>query len=363
MQSAKWTRALAGVLLAGALLLGGCSSNAAATVNGTKITEKDLDMRLALLSFPQGGDTSTYRDQVLDDMINETLLLQETSKRGIKADPTQLKTYMDQIDERLLYPFLPADVQNQVAQGQPLQLTDAQRADAEKQKADALKKSNLTVKDFQDYITRQLTIQPLVDQVVKGVTVSDADIQSYYEAHKADRFTQPETVRASHILIKVGADGDYSKILPRAEEVLKKAQQPGADFAALAKEYSDDTGSKDQGGDLGEFTRGEMVPEFEQAAFSLKPGAISPLVKTQFGYHIIKVTEHKMPAVQPLDQVKDQVQQQALQEKQNDAWTKFLGDLKAKAKITRKVETKKGSTPAPGTQPAPGTEPAPSTTP
>ncbi|MHB9145257.1 MAG: peptidylprolyl isomerase [Symbiobacteriia bacterium] len=325
--------------MAGVLLLGGCASNAAATVNGTKITEKELDTRMAIMSFIQGGDASAYRDQVLDDMINENLLLQEAKARGIKADPTELQKDLSQMNDWLLYHFLPQDLQAQAAQGQAPQLTDAQRATAEKQKADALKKANLSVKDFEDLETRQFTIRPLVDQVVKGVSVSDADVSAYYDAHK-DQFTSAETVRASHILIAVGDDKNYDKILPKAQQVLKEAQAPGADFAALAQKYSDDPGSKDQGGDLGEFGRGQMVAEFDQAAFSLKPGVVSPLIKTQFGYHIIKVAEHKMPAVQPLTEVKAQVQQQALQEKQNDVWQKFLSDLKTKAKITRKAESK-----------------------
>ncbi|MCL5676387.1 MAG: peptidylprolyl isomerase [Firmicutes bacterium] len=355
MPKVTWKGSVAAAFVLATFLLSGCGANAAAaTVNGAKITEKDLDTRLNLYAYLQGPqfDAKAYRGRVLDSMVDETLLYQEAERRGIKPDPAKLKEQMDAFNNQLLYQYLPREVVAQATPDNPPKPTDAQRVEAQRQKADAFKKANITQKDFDDALTRQATVQTLLDEVTKAITVTDADVTAYYEAHKADRFTAPETVRASHILIKVGEDKDYNKIQPKAEEVLKEAQQPGADFAALAKRYSDDEGSKANGGDLGEFTKGQMVPEFEQAAFSLKPGTISPLVKTEFGYHIIKVTEHKMPEVVPLDQVKDQVREQVLQQKQNDAVEKLLTDLRSKAKITKKDEGAKAPAPAPAPAPA-----------
>ena len=353
-----WKSAVAAGLMLAMTFLSGCASSAAATVNGTKITEKDLNTRLNLYAFLQGPqfDVKAYRSQVLDSLIEETLLYQEAEKRGVKADPATLKQQLDSFHEQLLYQYLPNDVVAQATPDKPPQPTEAQRTAAERQKADAFKKANITQKDFDDAITRQATVQTLLDSLTKDLAVSDADIQAYYEAHKTDRFTAPETVRASHILIQVGEDKDYDKILPKAEEALKAVQQPGADFAALAKKYSDDPGSKDNGGDLGEFAKGDMVPEFEQAAFSLKPGTVSPLVKTQFGYHIIKVAEHKMPEVIPFDQVKGEIHDQVLQQKQSDTVDKLINDLKSKAAITRsKAETKESPAPTAPQTPAPAT--------
>jgi peptidyl-prolyl cis-trans isomerase D len=144
------------------------------------------------------------------------------------------------------------------------------------------------------------------DQARQRVTVTPADIERYYNQN-IQQFQTPEQVRASHILLKTEGKNDED-VRKAAEEVLKKVKANG-DFAALAKQYSEDT-SKDQGGDLGLFGKGRMVPEFEAAAFAMQPGQVSDLVKSQFGYHIIKVTERQDPKTTPIDEVRAQIQQQ-----------------------------------------------------
>jgi peptidyl-prolyl cis-trans isomerase C len=146
---------------------------------------------------------------------------------------------------------------------------------------------------------KDILARAMFESIQKDIKVDDALIQTYYDAHK----NEYESVRAKHILIRVkgapmpGAEGKPEltdeQALAKAQEVRKKLVA-GGDFAALAKTESDDTGSAQQGGDLGEFRRGMMVPPFEQAAFTLKPGEISEPVKSPFGYHIIVVTEHKL---------------------------------------------------------------------
>ena len=105
------------------------------------------------------------------------------------------------------------------------------------------------------------------------------------------QYSTPEQVRASHILLKTEGKDDAA-VKKQAEELLAKVKA-GADFAELAKKYSEDEASKAKGGDLDFFRKGQMVPEFDKAAFAMKPGEISDLVKTQFGYHIIKVVDKK----------------------------------------------------------------------
>jgi peptidyl-prolyl cis-trans isomerase D len=144
------------------------------------------------------------------------------------------------------------------------------------------------------------------DQARQRVTVTAADVDRYYNQN-IQQFQTPEQVRASHILLKTEGKND-EEVRKQAEDVLKKVKANG-DFAALARQYSEDT-SKDQGGDLGLFGRGRMVPEFETAAFAMQPGQVSDLVKTQYGYHIIKVTERKPATTTPIDQVRAQIQQQ-----------------------------------------------------
>ena len=129
-------------------------------------------------------------------------------------------------------------------------------------------------------------------QMKDDVTLTEEEIQQYYEEHKAE-FDKGKEVNASHILFQVARDADDETVAPvraKAEDVLRQLME-GADFADMAKQYSEDTGTKENGGNLGFFTKGQMVPEFENAAFSLASGEMSDLVRSQFGFHIIKVEE------------------------------------------------------------------------
>jgi peptidyl-prolyl cis-trans isomerase D len=148
------------------------------------------------------------------------------------------------------------------------------------------------------------------------VEVKDDDIAEYYALHKEDKFTEPEEVRARHILIKVAADaGADAKAAARkkAEELLAKVKA-GADFAVLAKESSEDAGSAAKGGDLGFFPRGRMTPAFEEAAFALQAGGVSDVVETPFGFHVIKVEEHR-GGVKALEAVHDEIADTLKQER------------------------------------------------
>jgi peptidyl-prolyl cis-trans isomerase D len=144
--------------------------------------------------------------------------------------------------------------------------------------------------------------------------VPDSEIEEYYKNHIKD-FSTGEEVHARHILIrpKVGEKGAepseaaWKAALEKAREIDAKAKAPNADFAALAREYSEDPGSKETGGDLGWFERGRMVKEFEDAVFALKPGEVSAPVKSTYGYHIIKLEARKAAGVKPLSEVRDEI--------------------------------------------------------
>ena len=138
------------------------------------------------------------------------------------------------------------------------------------------------------------------------VTVPPSDVQRYYNDN-IQQYSTPERVRASHILLNTGGK-DEAAVRKQAEDLLAKVKA-GADFAALAKQYSEDPGTKDKGGDLDFFPRGQMVAEFEQSAFSLQPGQISDLVKTSYGFHIIKVVAKEAATSQPLETVRPQIQE------------------------------------------------------
>jgi peptidyl-prolyl cis-trans isomerase D len=147
----------------------------------------------------------------------------------------------------------------------------------------------------------------VLDPLAIGASVhpTDAQLQADYNNRRND-FQTPERVRARHILLKADASND-AQVKPKAEALLKQIQG-GADFAKLAKENSQDPGSAAQGGELpGWITKGQMVPEFEKATFTLPVGATSGLVKTTYGYHIIQVEAHEQPRLQPFDEVKGQI--------------------------------------------------------
>jgi len=158
-------------------------------------------------------------------------------------------------------------------------------------------------------------------EIEDTVRISDEDAKKYYEANK-DKFKEPEKANVSHILV----DNEAA-----AKDILAKLKG-GADFAALAKEKSKDA-SKDKGGELGFIAKGQTVPEFEQAAFALQPGQISDVIKTQFGYHIIKVTERQPEKIMAYDDIKDQLKQMMLSGKQKERFDMLLKDLKDKNKV------------------------------
>ena len=172
-----------------------------------------------------------------------------------------------------------------------------------------------------------------------NVQPSDQEIQAYYNQHKAE-FQVEETVKDRHILVKTPPPGPDGKVdekavaaaKAKAEDILKQAKS-GADFAALAKKYSDDPGSKDQGGYF-EFTKGKTVPEFEKAAFAAKPGEIvGPVQSPQYGFFIIKVEAHEPAHTKPLEEVKPQIIANLSRTKEQDAAQKAADQLRASARV------------------------------
>ena len=168
-----------------------------------------------------------------------------------------------------------------------------------------------------------------LDDVARQISVPPAELQSYYEQNKAS-FTEPEQRRASHILLTVGEGGsakDKDGARKLAQELLARIKARPDDFAKLAQEYSKDPGSAAKGGDLGFFGRGMMVKPFEEAAFGLKPGDTSDIVESEFGLHLIRVSEVKGGAVAPFEQVKGKIEatfrQQQAQKKFAEAAEQF----------------------------------------
>ncbi len=241
-----------------------------------------------------------------------------------------MKQFQNQIDN------LPPQLQVAIAHNSEMKEQFLQRwvqitLLAEAARSEGLEKDPEVKAQIQE-LKNTILAQAFAEKALKNkVKVTDKEVTDYYNAHK-DEFTTPEQVKARHILVKVPADSD-KKVWEQAKEKASKIRQEllkGADFGKLAKQYSGDPGTKDQGGDLGYFAKGRMIPEFEKAAFSLEVGQISQPVKTVFGYHIIQIEDKKPAKVRSFDQVQNQIRHKLTMEKQGEVLEKIMAQLKAK---------------------------------
>jgi peptidyl-prolyl cis-trans isomerase C len=283
-----------------------------ARVNGENITKAEFDKLIAQMEMSAGQPVpKERRDEVfrraIDQLVTFTLLGQETRARGIKADEKQVEEQIQQVRGQFK---------------------------TEEEFKKALVGRGLTPEALRSDISRESSINTMMEAEVAGAAaVSDADVKDFYDKNP-DKFKQPEGVRASHILIPTpqGADDTAKKTARAKADALLKQVKSGGDFAKLARENSSD-GSAQQGGDLGVFTKGQMVPAFEQAAFALQPGQVSDVVETQFGFHIIKVTERKDASTVPIEQVSDRVRQFLAGQRKQERAEAFIKQLKDKSKI------------------------------
>ena len=193
-----------------------------------------------------------------------------------------------------------------------------------------LQREGMTVADAKQQVAQQVKLDKLMKQELGESEVTDAEAKAYFDAHPDD-YSEPTQVRARHILIKT-KEGDKEAI-----EAIHKRILAGEDFATLAKENSD-CPSGEQGGDLGFFEKGRMVPAFADAAFALNVGEVSNPVQTEFGYHIIKVEERKEAGNREFAEVKEDIKQQLKQEKTHANLGQFMDRLKKAAKITINIE-------------------------
>jgi foldase protein PrsA len=266
-------------------------------VGDVTINENQLNQYIELTAYIQGIDLTqvpeesmkSIKSQMLDDMVSLESIKQYYAGKEKEVLPSTIESdYKSFADE-------------------------AKNTEAIKSFLDEKKISDETLKN---YFYSQYFKKAYFDEAQAGMKTLDSDAKAYYEANK-DSFAVDE-VTASHILVS-----DEKT----ANEVLGKLKA-GDDFAALAKQYSIDTNNKDNGGELGTFGRGQMVQEFEDAAFALKPGEISDIVKTQFGYHIIKVTD-KNQGTRSFEEAKDSIVSTLV----NQEAQKKIAELKTKAKI------------------------------
>jgi len=313
-------------LLAAACGGGGGGSSvpggAVAVVKGTSIKKAQLDnlMRQAQHSyasqkrtFPKTGSPEfiTLQGQAVAFLVQREEFSQKAKQLGVDVTQKQIDARLKQIKKQF---FSGSDKKYQAQ----------------------LKQQRLTEADVRDSIETQLISEGLFQKVTKDVKVSDKDVKAYYDQHP-EQYSQPATRDVRHILVKDKALADklYAQI------------KGGANFAALAKKYSQDPGSKAQGGKLTVY-KGQTVPQFDKVAFSLKTNELSPPVHTQFGWHIIQALSGvKSKKTTPFAQVKESIRQQLLQQKRSTAMTDWVNGVKKE--YERSVSYAKGFTPPPTT--------------
>ncbi|MEJ5166780.1 MAG: peptidylprolyl isomerase [Thermoanaerobaculia bacterium] len=211
----------------------------------------------------------------------------------------------------------------------------------EKDYKDYLEREKTTEKEIKKDIEKELVINKYLEEsIYKDLKpISDEEAKKFYDENP-NYFIKPEQVRASHILVSVpenGTEAQKKEARKKAEGILKDLKN-GANFEEVAKQKSD-CPSKERGGDLGFFSKGRMVKPFEDAAFSLKPGVLSDIVETQYGYHIILVKEHKQEEKIKFEEVKDRIKSFLSDSKKRELIQKRISELTQKAKIEKYLKT------------------------
>ncbi len=274
------------------------------------------------------------KQKILDQMIDEKLIIQEAKEKNIKVSKRELEQGIQQIKSRF---------------------------NSEEEFRNELIKENLTEKKFEKRIEEQLMAMKLIDFEIKSKVSppEESEVKELYNKiidvinDKKTKGLLPEEekeietlasiikrkyselVRARHILIrssKTDSMKTQSEAKKKAEMVLKKLKE-GSDFTELAREYSDDPGSRERGGDLGYFAKGDMVPEFEKAAFSLNVGEISGIVQTEFGFHIIKLEEKKAARKISYEELKNDLTDFILAKNAEKKYAEWLKKLRSEANI------------------------------
>ena len=300
----------------------------AVTVNGVKITEKDIleliGSQLAKIDQQAGKlpplvaeqYKKQLREQAIEQLIRRELLDEKIKDANIVVTEEEV---MNQL--------------NEIASDQKMSLEDF------KSRMEQLGQSFEQIKEE---VRKSLARNKFMEAQWAGkINVTEEEAKKYYNENQK-QFNVPEQIRVSHILLHYGpylqkhpnADPNEvkAKVKAKAQELLQQIKD-GADFAELAKANSD-CPSAPKGGDLGYISKGDTTPEFEKAAFELKVGQVSDVVETEYGCHIIKVTDHKDARVIPFEQAKEEIIKQLTEEKQTQFAQKYIDSLKTQAKIT-----------------------------
>ncbi len=284
-----------------------------ATVDSDKIERWELEGAIKGIEARAGSPIpADKRDEVirglLDQLIAYHVLASEARAR--KLAPTDAE-----VSERL----------TQIKGGFPNEQAFQQ----------ALTAQGMTLDQLQRQTRMGMEINKIIEsEVASKIDVPDAEVGAFYQQN-LQQFAEGESVHASHILITTpqGAEANQKEAAKtKAQQVLKQLKG-GADFAKLAREQSQDPGSAPGGGDLGFFPKGQTDPAFETAAFGLKPGGLSDIVETQFGFHVIKLHEHRAARTAPLSEVSGQIKEFLTGQQRDAKIQAFVDDAKGRRKV------------------------------
>lgn len=290
----------------------------AATVNGDKILMADINAAAKRIQEVQpnipAADLDAIKREICEDLISERLLVQEAKRMNLMPD----KQRVDDALWRFQKPFV-------------------SQAEYKQHLADQGK----TEEDLRNILAAEIGITELSKKLTEDITVSDDEITKVYNEQKAS-FIVPEMVHVRHIQISVKSDAtadERAKAKKRAEEALKKAVAANADFAALAKEYSDDKVSAGAAGDLGFIARDDVMDKaFGDAVFSAPAGKVhNKLVETKFGYNIIKVESKKPQRTLELSEVSSYIKPRILQNKLKERLDARVAELRKAADIKKNI--------------------------
>ena len=286
-----------------------------AKVNGEKISQQDMDrkfnlirQRYASMGVPlDESKIDEFKENILNSLIDQEVLLQEAISQGIKLDPETVKEEL-------------ADFKNQFETEAAFQ--------------EQIEKMSYSEEMILSQIEESKIIQKFIEEkIMPTIVVTEEDVKSYYD-NNPEEFEMPERVHASHILLKLEPNAsDASKAETRQEmEKIKARLESGEDFAELAKANSD-CPSKEKGGDLGFFNRGQMVKPFEDAAFALAPGEISDIVETRFGFHVIKSHEKEAAAKLAYEDISERLAEKLKEDKFKEMFPAYIESIKEKYTI------------------------------
>jgi len=301
------------------------------TVNDVKITRGEVDKRIAEMLGPQAETLPPEKlteirhqldQRALDSMIAEALLTEAVERQNVVIKNEEIDEVLAQLKGSL-----PPEVKLE----------------------EYLESIGLTEKDLRESVGKNLRIKKLVEQQVTDIALpSDKEIEAFY-ADNAEKFQEPESVEARHILIAVKPDDDKAAKAMKREKAEKIRDQlvekKGENFETVAAEMSD-CPSKSKGGKLGVFGRGQTVPAFEEVAFNQKVGEIGPVVETSFGYHVIEILDHKEARKVPLSEVSERISNYLVAQKKDKAVKEYIESLRAEATIVFHNEKSGDTNPA-----------------